>query len=244
MMPAFRPATAAEVRELDRRAIQEYGIPGVVLMENAGRGAASLALELLAGGSGSWPRAVRIFCGTGNNGGDGFVVARHLANAGLDVAVALAGDAGRLTPETDAGINYRVIRRMGIPVLEFGPSTKLESCPPGDWEAALAKWAGRPALAVDALLGTGSRGAPRGPVAAAIRVVGRLGAPVLALDLPSGLDADTGSTPGEAVCANATASFALPKVGLLKGRGPALTGDLHLVDIGMPSTLLEPWTKP
>ena len=143
----MRPLTRAEVREVDRRAIEDFGLPGIVLMENAGRNAAVLLHERA-------PAArVAIVCGKGNNAGDGFVIARHLMNLGHGVRLLLAADPAGY--QGDAAINWRVVEKMGIPAAALASATQAE------WERALAgvDWI------VDALLGTGSTGAPRGSLA-------------------------------------------------------------------------------
>jgi NAD(P)H-hydrate epimerase len=194
-------------------------------MENAGRGAARL-LHALAGGG----RRVAVVCGRGNNGGDGFVVARHLENLGHAVRVLLACDPRAF--HGDAAVNHAVVARSGLPM------TALEDEPAGAWEGALsdADWI------VDALLGTGASGAPRGAVATAIAAVNAAaarGARVLALDLPSGLDCDSGATPGECVRATHTATFVAPKAGFAAPGAAACTGAVHVIDIGVPRRLLE-----
>jgi len=215
--------TRAEVREIDRRAIEEYGLPGMVLMENAGRGAAEL-LHALAPNA-----AVAIVCGRGNNAGDGFVIARHLENLGHHVRLLLAGEPAEL--RGDAAIAWRVADKAGMPV------TRLASATPAEWEQALAgaEWI------VDALLGTGATGAPRGAVATAIDAVnaaGRRGSRVFAVDLPSGLDCDTGTAAGACVRADVTATFVARKVGFDAPAATPLLGKVHVVGIGVPRPLL------
>jgi NAD(P)H-hydrate epimerase len=215
--------TRAEVREIDRRAIEEYGLPGIVLMENAGRGAAEL-LHALAPGA-----AVAIVCGRGNNAGDGFVIARHLENLGHDVRLLLAGEPAEL--RGDAAIAWRVVEKAGI------PATRLASATPVEWERALAgaEWI------VDALLGTGASGAPRGGIATAIEAVnaaGRRGAKVLAIDLPSGVDCDTGTAAGACVRADVTATFVARKIGFDAAAAATLIGAVHVVGIGVPRALI------
>lgn len=223
----MRTLSRAAVRSVDLRAIGEYGLPGIVLMENAGRGAAAV-LHSLAGG----PTSVMIACGRGNNGGDGFVIARHLDNLGHRAGVLLACDPAGITG--DAAVNHRVVARSGIAI------AALHGADGDAWEAALggAEWI------VDALLGTGAEGAPRGAVATAIRAIEaarrRPGGPrVLAVDLPSGLDCDTGATPGDCIHATATATFVAAKKGFDAPGARARTGDVHVVDIGVPRRLLR-----
>lgn len=219
--------TCAQVRALDRIAIEEYGLPGVVLMENAGAGAARIALDMLATAS---VRAVEILCGPGNNGGDGWVVARRLANAGARVRVAtsVAIDALR----GDAAIHARVAVRMGI---EHEPCADAVAIARG-----VERWR-RADLVVDALLGTGTTGAPRGVVRGMIEALegAHRDVRILALDVPSGLDADTGSCAGAAVRAEATATFAAEKVGFDAPEARRRLGRVHVVDIGVPRALIE-----
>jgi NAD(P)H-hydrate epimerase len=216
--------TRSQVREIDRRAIEEFGLPGIVLMENAGRGAAELLHGLAPGAS------VAIVCGKGNNAGDGFVIARHLENLGHVVRLLLACDPAEL--RGDAAIAWRVADKACIPAAPLATATAAE------WERSLAgaDWI------VDALLGTGATGAPRGALATAIAAVNtaaRHGAKVFAVDLPSGLDCDTGEPLGPCVRADVTATFVARKVGF---DGPAAApwlGDVHVVGIGAPRALLE-----
>lgn len=219
----------AEVRELDRRAIEEYGLPGIVLMENAGRGAAELVHQLRPGGG-----LVAIACGGGNNAGDGFVMARHLDLLGHRVRILLATDAARLSG--DAAAQFAVATRAGIPIEHL--STVVEP----EWRGRLAD----ADVIVDALLGTGATGTPRGGVAVAIAAVNaaaaeppRQSAPlVFAVDLPSGLDCDTGRTAGACVRADVTGTFVARKRGFDAPESAAFTGTVHVLSIGAPRRLL------
>jgi len=215
----MRHATREQIREVDRTAIEEYGMPGVILMENAGRGAAQIALEMLGGKKDAH---VAIVCGRGNNGGDGFVVARHLHNRGVGGTVFLL--APRETIGGDALINLQIAERMGL---------DLRDAQPGDLDFSEC------GLVVDAMLGTGLAGEVREPFLAAIEAVNAAGRPVLAVDIPSGLDANTGEVLGDCVRANRTATFALPKVGFIRAAGPEMTGDVTIVDISVPREILE-----
>jgi NAD(P)H-hydrate epimerase len=216
----MRSLTRAEVREVDRRAIEDFGLPGIALMENAGRNAALLVHERA-------PLArVAIVCGKGNNAGDGFVIARHLANLGHDVRLLLACDPADL--RGDAAINWHVVDRMRL------PASRLDAAPQADWEQALAgaDWI------VDALLGTGAVGPPRGAIATAIAainaVAARAGGRVLAVDLPSGLDCDSGLAAEPCIRADLTATFVAPKVGFETQAARAVLGEVRVVDIGAP----------
>ena len=214
MRPVF---TADEMRRVDRRAISELGIPGPTLMENAGRGAAEEILNML-------PRRgarVVIVCGKGGNGGDGFVAARHLKRAGHRVQVFLVAAPEEL--RGDAAIKYREMERRAI-------RARLVRD-----DAALPRALAGAGLVVDALLGTGARGAPAAPVARAIEQINAAGRPVVALDIPSGLSADGETAEGPVIRAALTTTFAGYKRGLLTGRGPECAGRVEVVDIGVPA---------
>lgn len=214
---ATRYITREESREIDRRAIEHYGIPGVVLMENAGRGVVDRLEQLGILGP------VVICCGKGNNAGDGFVVARHLTLRGHVVRVLVWAEAEELAG--DAGVNFRIVQRMNLPLTIFGRGHA-----PGVLHAALvdAAWI------VDALLGTGARGEPRPPLDAVIDQLNAAAAPKLAIDLPSGLDCDTGQASSHTIRAAHTCTFVAPKVGFQSPGARLFTGQVHVVDIGAP----------
>lgn len=221
----MRRLTRAEVREIDRLAIEEYGLPGIVLMENAGGNAARLLHGLGVAGP------VAIACGRGNNGGDGFVIARHLELLGHDVRLLLACPLQDY--RGDAAVNAEVASRAGLAMCGLSAGS------PADWAAALrgAAWV------VDALLGTGATGAPRGAVATAISAInvargeGR-GVRVFAVDVPSGLDCDTGDRAGACIQADVTATFVASKPGFDTPGATSFTGPVHVLDIGAPASLL------
>ena len=205
--------------EIDRRAVEQYGMSGLVLMENAGRGAADLLLRCGAKGP------VCICCGKGNNGGDGLVIARHLEAAGLTVIVLMIGDPAALTRE--AAANFRIIDAAGTPWTRIdGPSadvrTALES----------AEWT------VDALLGTGAHGEVRAPYAELIEQINQASASVFAVDIPSGLDCDTGRPLGPCIRARQTATFVARKPGFDHPQAAEFTGEVTVLPIGVPRQLL------
>jgi NAD(P)H-hydrate epimerase len=224
--PPLRPLTRDEVRDIDRRAIEELGLPGIVLMENAGRGAAELLITLGIDGP------VNVVAGKGNNGGDGFVIARHLANHGFDARVLLFADPHELAG--DALTNYRILEAAGMP-----PVNSTEAGTTG-CENALRSGA----WIVDSLLGTGTRGAVREPFATVIEQINAAGVRVFAVDLPSGLDCDTGQPLGPCVRAEHTATFVAPKRGFDAPGAAAYTGQIHIVDIGVPRSLLQGFERP
>ncbi len=192
-------------------------------MENAGAGSARLALGLLAGR----PSCVVVLAGPGNNGGDAFVVARHLALEGVDVRIyVLPGRSGGL-PGGDAGIQLGIVRAMGLPVLVLSVQQAVEGLTAELSDASLV---------VDGLFGTGLSSALEGVALAAVEAVNACSAPVLALDLPSGMDCDTGHALGTCVHATVTATFAAPKLGFSAPEAAPWVGDLVVVGIGAPVT--------
>ncbi len=220
-MAALSVITRAAVRELDRRAVEEFGVPAAVLMENAGRGAADILQRV------GLPAPVVVCCGKGNNGGDGLVMARHLDLRGLPVKVILLADPEQLHGET--AINYAIVAKSGIP-LTVMPS----------WDAAAWQRETRGAgCLVDALLGTGFSGQPRAPLNQAIAAMNAHGAPILAVDVPSGLDCDTGQPAEQTIRAAHTCTFVAAKPGLLRKEAAAFVGQLHVADIGAPRALVE-----
>ena len=214
--------TREQVRAVDRRAIHEYGMSGLVLMENAGRNAAALLIQLGIRGP------IAICCGKGNNAGDGFVIARHLENAGLAVSVLLAVPADQLIG--DAALNFGILRRAGTRVVEPPPAGIGATWP---LELVTADWI------VDGLLGTGTQGMLREPFVSAIAAINESGRPVFAIDLPSGMDCDTGQPFGSCVRARHTATFVARKPGFDTAGAEAYTGRVHVIDIGVPRRLLR-----
>jgi NAD(P)H-hydrate epimerase len=217
------PMSRDEARALDRRAMDEWGVPGVVLMENAGRGCAELLLRLGVQGR------VVVCCGKGNNGGDGFVIARHLDNAGVRVAVLLFADAADLGG--DAAVMYRILAHGGPPVATYPHGEVDES--QLRREFACADWI------VDALFGSGLTGALRAPFDWIVRAINESAARVFAVDIPSGLDSDTGLPLGATVRAHHTATIAALKKGFVRPEARAWLGTVHVIDMGAPRRLLE-----
>lgn len=223
--------TREQVRRVDQRAIEAFGVPGIVLMENAGRGAA----EIIHATCPAAQRAL-IACGPGNNGGDGFVIARHLANSGWMVELLLACPADRITG--DALVNHEIIRRMKLSCAVIADAR--------DAESALERIAPADVI-VDALLGTGAAGPPREPIASLIRAINEAHrrasaqpAPsVFAVDIPSGLDCDTGDAADPTVRADHTITFVARKIGFRNPAARDLLGRVHVVDIGAPRAAIQ-----
>ena len=212
-----------EARELDRRAIEECGMPGAVLMENAGRNMAELLRTLGIRGT------VVICCGPGNNGGDGFVIARHLDNVGIAVCVLLCALPEKLAG--DAALNYRILINSGLQpeVIDLAAldKEKLRA------ELTTTNWI------VDALFGSGQRGPVRPPFDRIVTAINDSGARVLAVDIPTGLDADTGLPQGATIRATHTATVIAPKKGFARPEARAWLGEVHVIDIGIPRRFLR-----
>lgn len=208
--------TREQVRHIDAVAINELGIPGVVLMENAGRNAASRIFAFNAGE----PGPVAVVAGGGNNGGDGFVIARHLANWGRDVIVCLVAPREKITG--DALINLEIIERLDHDIRAVS----------GD-PSALSDGLAACAVVVDAVGGTGISGALRGDLADVVAHINDAGRPVVAVDIPTGLDCDAGTAAGPAVRAEMTVTFVAVKKGFAAPGAAAYTGEVVVVDIGV-----------
>jgi NAD(P)H-hydrate epimerase len=207
---------------VDRRAIEEFGIPGVVLMENAGRGATEALCRLGCTGP------VVICAGKGNNGGDGFVMARHLAIRRITCHVLMFTAPDQL--QGDAAINCQILQNAKLPVTVVSLPIHAE------W---LAKELAAAAWIVDALLGTGTQGSLREPYLTAIEAINQSGKPVLAVDLPSGMDCDSGMPLGASIQARHTVTFVAEKPGFRTESGRGLAGTVEVIDIGVPPLLIE-----
>jgi len=211
-----------EVRAVDRWAIDEMGVPGVALMENAGRSCAERVLELLEGVEA--PR-VCIFCGTGNNGGDGYVIARHLLNRGVAVCVVVCGRLEKIAG--DARVNLEVLQRFGHPIERIEPGEP-------DFPGRVRTLAGQADVIVDALFGTGLQGPLRGDYQTLIEAINGLQIPTLAVDIPSGLDCDTGQPLGVAIRAVCTVTFVAIKQGFRASpQSSDYTGRVYVASIGI-----------
>ncbi len=221
----MRLVKAEVMRELDAEATRRFHIPSIILMENAGLSVVQ-AIEQHYWSGGPDGRRALILAGPGNNGGDGLVVGRQLFNRGAGVEIILTAP-----PDSyrgDAAVNLQIVTAAGIPhwVLDTGsPGRLAESLQAAD-------------LVVDALFGTGFRGLPPEPVASLINMVNETGKPVLAVDLPSGTEADTGKTAGACIRANLTVTLGLPKLGLYLDPGAGYAGEVVVGDISFPPGLL------
>ena len=213
--------TRDEVRAFDAWAIDTIGIPGVVLMENAGRSCAELIEDKLK--DVAEPK-VCIFCGTGNNGGDGYVIARHLINRGIQVTVVICGDRSKI--KGDAKINLDILERMGRPVELLNPSG-------GDIAGEVERLINGAGVIVDSLFGTGLRGRLSDEYRRLIESINACNSPVLAVDIPSGLDCDAGEPLGGAIRAAWTVTFVAVKKGFLSAIAAQYTGKIFVASIGI-----------
>lgn len=200
----MKTLSVAEARDYDKYAQDKLGIPSLTLMENAGRGVAEEAIRFLAGKKGR----IAVVCGTGNNGGDGFVAARHLLNAGYPVDIYLIGKSSKLKP--DAEINHQLLIKMGQKINYFRDVPKAE-------------------LIIDAIFGIGINYQVKEPYLSIINALNGANLPIISVDVPSGLNADTGEIMGTAIKAVATVTFVAAKKGFAKAK--AVTGEIIVRDI-------------
>ncbi len=219
--------TAKQMQEMDNIAQEKFGIPGFLLMENAGRAVFEEIMNSLPDRKGK----IVLVCGKGNNGGDAFTAARHLMNNGFDIEVFLIGKAEDL--KGDAKSNYEIVAKMGglIRQLSFESMEFFEN------ELKHAS------LVVDAIFGTGLSRKTGEPYKTIIKKINESGKAVLSVDIPSGLDATTGEILGSCIKATKTVTFAFPKTGFIKKDGPEVTGEVIVKDISIPKTLLRETTK-
>lgn len=220
----MRLVKAAQMREMDLDATRRYSIPSLILMENAGLSIVQVIMQRFLGEEVQGKR-VFIIAGPGNNGGDGFVVGRHLFNKGAFVGFLIT-----VPPDNyrgDAAVNLKIVQDMGLPYTVLQPEN-LDS---------VAVELEKADLIVDALFGTGFKGVPREPFASLIRMVNKAGKPVIAVDIPSGMEADTGRISGDCIRAQATVTMGMPKLGLYLDPGAQYTGKVIVGDISFPPDL-------
>lgn len=218
----------SESQAIDKLCIEKYGIPGIVLMENAGRGVVDYFLQQHPAGK------VVICCGGGNNGGDGLVVARHIFNRNIPVQVLLLTNPDTLSG--DAKINFNIVMKSEIP-LKIITQENLNTL---DSELSQASWI------IDAIFGTGLRGQVRSPYDTIINAINKADKPVLSIDIPSGLDCDTGESLGYTVKATHTVTMVAMKKGFLNAGAKKYLGEIHVVGIGAPHTeitLIDFWRR-
>ncbi len=221
----MKVVTAEQMQQLDQRAIENFGIPGIVLMENAGRGSAEFILQ-------KYPHlhrsVVAIVAGKGNNGGDGFVIARYLVNRGISVKLYLLADPKVLRGEAET--NYQIFLRMKGAVVSVPSLIEYQK---------IKRELEKVDFIIDGIFGTGLDAEVRGYYREVIEHLNRIQKPKVAIDIPSGLDANTGKPLGTAIRATLTLTFGLPKIGLLIPPGTEYVGELKLIDISIPRRLIE-----
>lgn len=220
-----RSVTVKQIQELDRLAIEDYGVPSLALMENAGR---EVAREV-AGIRPSGKKRVCVVCGQGNNAGDGFVAARHLWNMGVDVDVVLIGHHRQL--KNDAAVNLSILKNCGYPVRE---TTRITP--------TVRRTLQKADVIVDAIFGVGLNREVCTPFREFIEAINAAKRFVIAVDIPSGLDGTTGEIHGVCVRATRTVTFTFQKKGFLLRQGPKITGTIKVVDIGIPEKLIKKLT--
>ncbi len=217
--------TADEMREMDNQTIESFGLLGQILMENAGRGAARILLNAFDGLTGL---RVGVVAGRGNNGGDGFVIARYLKQKHIPVSVYLLARPDSV--QGDAATNLKLLRPLAVPVIEITDSEFFKKR-----QSEMEKidiW-------VDAILGTGLKSEVKGFFKEIIEFLNKTHKPIFSVDIPSGLNSDTGQPCGACVCAHMTATFAFPKIGHIMHPGATYTGELEIVDIGIPPHIAD-----
>ncbi|HMP80739.1 MAG TPA: NAD(P)H-hydrate epimerase [Pirellulaceae bacterium] len=218
---------ARQARQVDRLAIEQLGIHGIVLMENAARGCAEWLMATIR------PRRVAIVCGPGNNGGDGFGIARHLSNVQVDVAIYLATPPERYAG--DARTNLEICQHLGLNWCVI--QDQVERTAGQMLTNALHRF--EPDVVVDALLGTGSQGSPRGEIAGIIEAINRSGIQIVAVDVPSGWDTTDGQPGTPCICARHTLTMAAPKIGFDRPEFKRFVGDWQVIEIGIPGWFVE-----
>ncbi len=221
----MKVVTADEMRNIDSQTIKEIGIPGIVLMENAGIGAVHVIIEKFPSPKFS---KVSILVGKGNNGGDGLVVARHLINRGYKVNTYILSEADKFSG--DALINLQIAQKMNLPMKFILSEEQLE-----EYKNIISQ----SDFLIDSIFGTGLKGAVRGFAGNLIEFLNSTNIPIIAIDLPSGLDADYGRIDGACICADLTVTMVLPKRGLLLYPGANFVGELKVADIGIPKSVIE-----
>jgi NAD(P)H-hydrate epimerase len=218
----MKVATSEEIKRIDRRAIEKYGIPGTVLMENAGR---SVVLSMIDRYGNLKGKRVSIVAGKGNNGGDGFVIARYLHNFNVKVDVFLTSRSSEI--KGDARINLNILKRSGIPLCEKFSLKELDI------------YLKHSDIIVDAIFGTGLSSEVKKPFSDVINLINCSGKPVVSVDIPSGISSDAGEVLGIAVKADLTVTFVIPKRGILLFPGAEYAGVVKVADIGIPAKVIE-----
>ena len=226
-------------QKLDKTAIERYGVPSIILMENAGR---SVAYEIIRQIGKKRNSIVCVVCGLGNNAGDGFVVARHLLNAGIRTKIFLIGDGGNL--KKDAAVNYSILKKLEYPFYFIGAKTAggVNIFSDAGYRALINNLS-KADIVVDAIFGSGLNREILSPFKEIIAIVNKKAKRVVAVDTPSGLDGTTGNIYGACINADTTVTFNFAKEGFFKNKGPGYVGNIVVVDIGIPLKLKNRFIK-
>lgn len=224
--------TASQSRELDRVAIEQFGIHSLVLMENAGNNAALQIASRFRVES-----RVTVLAGSGNNGGDGWVIARHLSALGFDVRGILIGQRSKLSP--DNLNNLLILEKSDFPLLNLDAESSFATGPSNEPSNMAQEWLFNSDIVIDSLLGTGSKGAPREPLAQWIEFANSLSATRVAIDLPSGLDADSGMVSEPTFRADLTLTMASQKIGFINRKARPWLGEIIVLPIGLPVKVIQ-----
>ncbi|QDU33682.1 Bifunctional NAD(P)H-hydrate repair enzyme Nnr [Poriferisphaera corsica] len=222
--------TRAQVRSVDQLAISQLGIPSIVLMENAGRNAANIIRKLILPEHDITPSdaQIAIICGSGNNAGDGYTIARHLHNNQLNLTLYAVKPIKKLTG--DALTNAKICQKMDIPIIPIQSKPQIEAARPTFAHAHIV---------IDAILGTGFTGSVRSPIDTLINTINSLQHPtIIAIDTPSGLEIDAGAPSNATITAHHTITFVAPKIGFKQPSATPFLGHLHVAPIGVPPQLV------
>ena len=217
----MKAVSVKQIQNLDKIAIEKIGVPSLSLMENAGRG---VAYEVIRQLKGRRKPSVSVICGLGNNAGDGFVVARHLINAGVKTKIFLICKGKSL--KTDAAVNYQILKRLRYPIIEIGTDRDLS-----------LRDLSKADIVVDAIFGVGLNREVLDPFRCVIETINKNARRIVSIDTPSGLDGTTGKIYGVCIKANTTVTFSFVKKGFLINQGPKHTGRVIVIDIGIPVKL-------
>lgn len=229
--PMMESWTLERIRSVDRIAVERFAMPSLILMENAGRGAADWIAADWITGEASRDAPIVILCGTGNNGGDGLVIARHLHAASIPVSVWILGEPARMTPDTAANLAMLSRTRVACSWIAIDADDGAL--------ARLQRAIGEAGIVIDALLGTGASGSPRGAMASAIEAANSSRARRFAIDIPSGLDGRTGTPNPPTFRAEATLTFVASKIGFQSTNALPYVGREVVLPIGVPPEVIE-----
>lgn len=227
-MSKLKSVSINQMRNIDSTAIQDYGIPRIVLMEHAGLEVAKATVKLLKKEN---KDRIFVFSGTGYNGGDGLVAARHLFNWGYEIVIYMVGKEEKCKKETLS--NFNILKKLKVEINYFRPNEA----------STIKRRLSRNAVVIDSILGIGIKGKVRSPIDDLIKCLNSSKAPILSVDVPSGLNSDSGEILGVCIKASETVTFAAPKKGFFREDGPKRVGEVTLEDIGIPEKVIREKSK-